>query len=228
MAKIRKQVLGVISGAVGDVLFRVIDGNAYVGTRPISFTPGTDALSVARRERFSMATKFSRTINSIPELKTIWKAVTPSRLTQYNMIVKINYHNVQHNAVTELVKLVPEIGFQLTASGIDINPERLRVDIDSVASNAGINLTNEQFFKLVGVFHLSNPVNEQAAPHAFMRVVSEDTPIDLENPFSYQITFMNQVSQLVEQYQVRKVFLTLLTLDINKNPVHYSNTFYNS
>jgi hypothetical protein len=228
MAQLKKQVLGTISGAVGDVLFRVMNGNTYVGTKPSSFMPGMDTASINRRMRFSMATKFARSVNSVPELKAIWKNVTPSRLSQYNMMVKINYHNVQHNSVSNLIKLVPEIGFELNVSSIDITPVRLRVDIDSVASNAGINPATEQFFKLVGVFHLSNPVNEQNAPHVFMRIISEDTPIDLENPVNYQIPFLNQVSQLVDQYQDRKAFLTLLTLDINKNPVHYSNTFFNN
>lgn len=228
MAKIRKQVLGIISGAVGDVLFRVKSGVAYVGTKPISFIPGTDSASVLRRSRFTMATKFSRAINSVPELKSIWKEVTPSRLTQYNMIVKFNYHNVQPDAVSNLVKLVPDIGFSVNISDVSISASELGVQIASVSANAGIDPATELYFKLVGVLHLSNPIDESTYPHAFMRVVSEESPLDLENPLIYNISFMDQVNQLIEQYQVHKVFLTLLTLDINKNPVHYSNTFFNT
>lgn len=73
MAKLIKQVLGKVSGAVGDVLFRVRAGNNYVGTRPASYMPGTDAKSVARRQRFALANKFAKAVNIIPPLKSLWK-----------------------------------------------------------------------------------------------------------------------------------------------------------
>ena len=46
MARIKKTILGRISGAVGDVLFRQMHGNNYVGTRPNSFMPGKDENSI--------------------------------------------------------------------------------------------------------------------------------------------------------------------------------------
>lgn len=228
MAQLKKQVLGTISGAVGDILFRVMNGNTYVGTRPASFIPGTDEASVARRLRFAVATKLCRSINSVPELKKIWKDVTPSKLTQYNMMVRINYHNVSHTQVSDFIKLVPDIGFSVNVTSIIIDSSNLEVDIQGVAANSGIDPVSELYFKLVGVLVLSNPTDTQLAPYVFLRITTNDSALDLLNPMNYQVAFMDQVSQLIAQYQVHKVFLTLLTLDVNKNPVHYSNTFFNS
>jgi hypothetical protein len=228
MARLKKQVLGTVSGAVGDILFRVRNGNTFVGTRPASFMPGMDTASVNRRMRFALTTKLCRTINSVPELKTIWRAVTPSRLTQYNMMVKLNYNNVSHNNVSGFIKLVPEIGFGVTVTSIIIDSANLEVELQSIGTNSGIDPVTETYFKLAGVMVLSDPTDPQNAPFTFMRVIFEDAPLDISNPLNFQVAFMDQISQLISQYQVQQVFLTLLTLDINKNPVQYSNTFFNS
>ena len=68
MANLRKKVLGTVSGAVGDILFRTKNGRNYIGTRPLSFVPGKDEKSVARRKRFAMATRLAKQINSIYKL----------------------------------------------------------------------------------------------------------------------------------------------------------------
>ena len=62
MADLRKKVLGTVSGSVGDILFRVRNGKNYLGTKPLSFMPGTDENSIQRRKRFAMATRLAKPI----------------------------------------------------------------------------------------------------------------------------------------------------------------------
>ena len=229
MANLSKKVLGTVSGAVGDILFRAKNGKNYVGTRPLSFIPGRDENSVARRQRFAMATRLARPINSIYQLKSVWRNFTPAGLSPYNMIVKSNYINVQPDSVSDLVRLVPDIGFSVQINNMIVDENHLNVTIAGLTSNSGIDPLVELNFQMVGVMHLSNPVNiEQQVGHSFMRLVTDEQVLALNTEINFDLTFYDQTSQLIAQYQDRRVFLTLLTLDVNKQVVHYSNTFFNN
>jgi hypothetical protein len=227
MANLRKKVLGTVSGAVGDILFRAKNGKNYVGTRPLSFIPGKDEKSVARRERFSLTTRLAKPINSIYKLKSLWKSVTPDGLSPYNQIVKANYNNVQSDSIGDQVKLVPDIGFTVQIHAIDVDQNRLRVTLNGITSSSGINPAIELHFQLVGVMHLSNPVNIENESHVFLRLLSDEITLALNTEIDITVNFFDQTSQLISQYQDRKAYLTILTLDADKNVVNYSNTFFN-
>ena len=228
MADLRKKVLGTVSGAVGDILFRAKNGRNYVGTRPLSFTPGTDEKSVARRKRFGMATRLARPINSIYRLKSLWKAVAPVPLHSYNMIVRANYNSVGPDSISNTIKLVPEIGYSVQFSEFTLNVNRMRVALDGLTSASGINPSVEIYCQLVGIIHLSNPVDTEKEPHVFIPVVSIEQALALNIEITDDIIFQDVISQLLAMYQDRKAFLTLLTLDTDRNVIHYSNTFFNN
>ncbi|MDP2364841.1 MAG: hypothetical protein Q8M94_13870 [Ignavibacteria bacterium] len=228
MADLRKKVLGTVSGAVGDLLFRAKNGKNYVGTKPLSFIPGKDEKSIARRQRFAMATRLSKPINSIYKLKSLWKSVTPVGLSPYNQIVKSNYSNVQSDSIGDLVKLVPDIGFSVQIITIDVDQNRLRATINGLTFNSGIDPSVELYFQMVGIMHLSNPSDVDNESHAFLRLVSDEQPLALNTELDIIVNFYDQTSQLISQYQDRKAFLSLLTLDTDRNVINYSNTFFSS
>lgn len=226
MANLRKKVLGTVSGAVGDILFRTKHGRNYVGTRPLSFTPGTDEKSIARRKRFGMATRLARPINSIYRLKSIWKAAAPVPLHSYNMIVRANYSSVGSDSISDTIKLVPEIGFSVQSNNLALDENHMRVTLQGLTSVSGINPAVEVFCQIVGIIHLSNPVDPEKESHVFIPVVSIEQALALNTEINDDIIFQDIISQMIAMYQDSKAFLTLLTLDTDRNVVHYSNTFF--
>ena len=228
MANLRKKVLGTVSGAVGDILFRAKNGKNYVGTRPISFIPGTDEKSVSRRKRFAIATRLAKPINSIYLLKSLWRTVTPLGLSPFNQIVRSNYTNVQPDSIGDLVKLVPDIGFSVQANSFTVDANRLRVTLTGLTSGSGINPAVELLIQFVGVMHLSNPIDEKQEGHSFLRLVADEQSLALNTEITLDLVFHDQTTQLIALYQDRKAFLTLLTLDAGKQVINYSNAFCNS
>ena len=114
MAELNKTVLGRLSGAVGDVVFRQRNGKNYVGTKPAPFMPGDDPASVARRERFAITGKLAKAINSIAIIKSLWKESTPSGLSPYLYMVQLNYPHIVDGAVSNSAYAVsPLIGGQI-------------------------------------------------------------------------------------------------------------------
>lgn len=228
MADLRKKVLGTVSGAVGDLLFRERNGKNYLGTKPSSFMPGMDEKSISRRKRFALATRLAKPINSISQLKSIWKTVAAPGLSPYNQIVKANYRNTQADSIGDMVKLSPELGFSVQATAIGIDENHLRITLDGITASSGIDPAVEIYFQIAGVAHLSNPLNEENDAHTFVRLLSEEQSLVLDTEINFNINFYDRLSQMIAQYNNRKVFLILLTLDADRNVVNYSNTFFNS
>ena len=228
MADLRKKVLGTVSGSVGDILFRVRNGKNYLGTKPLSFMPGTDENSIQRRKRFAMATRLAKPINSIYPLKSLWKQAAPSPLSSFNMIVRTNYNSVQSDAISDTVNVVPDIGFSIRFSSIAIDENHFRISIDAITSGSGINPAVELNFQLAGILHLSNPLDPTQEGHRFLQLLSDEQTVVLNTELNFEIVFQDKLSQLVAMYQDRKVFLTLLTLNVDNQVVNYSNTFFNT
>jgi len=84
------------------------------------------------------------------------------------------------------------------------------------------------YLQMVGLMHLSSPGDEMGASHTLVRLVSNEQAMVLNAAINFDIIFNDQTSQLIAKYQDRKAFLTLLTLDANKQVINYSNTFFNS
>jgi hypothetical protein len=224
MAELNKTVLGRLSGAVGDVVFRQRSGKNFVGTKPSSFIPGNDPASVARRERFALAIQFAGSINSVSELKSVWKKSTPSGLSPFNHMIQINYHSIVNNEVSDIATLGPKPDFGVSASSISLSSAVLQVDLNAIGSLTGINSSIEQSVQMASLVCLSDPTSEDLNPNAFIGKVSGIQAISLVTPLSFTIDLSPLDSALYDKFQNHKGLFLLYTLDAESNVVKHSNT----
>lgn len=225
MARIKKEILGKVSGTLGDLTFRQRNGKSYVSTRPISFRTSNDPASIERRSKFKLSVKLSQAIYSIDELKYIWTKETSGNKLPFNYITQINYPFVGNGVLTGIVKLVPSIGFNVSNPVVVYNQNDIVVNTDALGNNSGINATIETKVKLLSVFNLSNPIDNSLDEYTFLNLVSTPQGTDLEQVNSFTLNLSNIDSQFMGMYQNHKGYFVLITLDENNNIVHYSNTF---
>ena len=224
MAQLKKTVLGKVSGAVGDIVFRERDGKNYIGLRPDSFIPGTDPASVARRQRFLLTLKTGSSINSIDKLKSLWKEVTPSGLSPFNYIVKTNYRFVSSTDLTNLLQLTPDNGFGFAITDNYVDRTHVEVTINPIGSNAGINVALEPNIMMISLVFLTSPVDLSLAPYSLIAVSSASQATNLATELTIDTNLTNQQQQAFDKYQITKTFVALVTLDADGIPVHYSST----
>ena len=186
MAQLKKTVLGKVSGAVGDIVFRQRDGLNYIGLRPGSFTPGTDPASVARRARFALAAKASVSVNRIPALKSLWAGVLTNGISPYNYIFKTNYKYVTSSTISDLLKIVPDNGFGVTVADNNVDRTRVRAMVEAIGTNAGINTTLETTIMMASLVFLSSPVDESVGAYSLLSVVSPSQPIKSCTRFNFR------------------------------------------
>ncbi len=225
MAKFRKEILGKVSGSLGDITFRQRNGKSYLSTRPESFIPGMDENSIARRGKFSLSIKLAKAINTIPNLKVIWLKDTPQGASVFNHIMRTNYPMVSSTDLTGLVKLVPSLGFNVNNPVVVLGPSEVKVNLDAIGNSTDINITAENSLKIVSVVYLSNPSDSSMKKDEFLTFVSESKVIDLSAPLEFNISLSDVESQMFAIYQNRKGFFAVVTFDAAGNVIHYSNTF---
>ncbi len=226
MAKLFKSVLGKPSGAVGDVLFRYKNGKSFIGTRPVSYMPGTDAASVNRRNRFGITAKFSQAVNSLPAFKSLWDNVTPNNISPYNGIFKASYPFVTPVDVSSSAQIVPQLfGFNVTTTNVSVDGATVEVEIDPIGNNAGIDPVIEKYIQLGVVIKNSGATMETLPKMLFLPLDSEKTPLNLVNPMSFTITLSDQDREVYSLYDSHVSFLAFVTLDELGKAVHYSDGF---
>jgi hypothetical protein len=224
MAELKKKVLGQVTGAVGDMVFRERYGLNYISTRPTSFMPGMDPASIARRGRFALTAKTSVSINRIAELKALWSAAAPSGKSGYNYIFQSNYAFISPSDVTDLLKIVPDNGFGITITGNTINNTSVQAVIGPLGIKAGINATLEAELMMTCVEFLSDPIDESVGAYSLLSLTSGKVPTTLTDPITFDADLTSQQSLVFDKYQTYKVFIAVLTLDATGKPVHYSSS----
>lgn len=224
MAELRKAILGQVSGALGDIVFREKGSLNYLATRPASFIPGTDPASIARRARFALTAKTSVSINRILELKTLWANAFSNGMSPFNYIFKTNYRFVTASTISDLLKIVPDNGFGVTITEGTVDRTRIRVVTDPIGDNTGIDPLLEPDIMLAGIIFLSSPVGESLDPYSLLSVISATQSTKLTDPLTFDANLTNQQQVIFDSYQVTKAFVALVTLDSVGIPVHYSST----
>ncbi len=225
MAEMTKSILGKVSGSLGDITFRLRDGKSILSTRPVSFVPGRDPASVARRQRFRLSIKLAQAVNSIEEIKPLWAADTAPRASAFNRIMRVNYPALSAAGPSEFVRLTPSLGFSVKNPAFTPGTSGFTVGMDAIGDQTGIDPAAEPSLKLASVVYLGNPGDEMMQPYTFLRFVSEAKATDLAAALEFTFPLGDVETRLLETYQDKMGFFVLLALDTAGHVVHHSDTF---
>lgn len=225
MATINEELLGKLNGSLGNIVIKNNKGKRYVASKPISFMPGSDPESVARRDKFAITGRLSKRIYNINYLKAIWKKRASGNTSPFNLITKTNYPYVSSSSLSDQVTLVPSGGLEIAASSFQMNPSGVQVIIDAIGTDKGIDSIAESKIILVSLIYLHNPIEKPDTSDAFISLISDAQDTSLSTQLIFDIPLSYQESNLFNKYWGKKGFFCLLTLDPDDNPMHYSSTF---
>jgi hypothetical protein len=224
MATLNKSVLGKISGALGDLVFRQMNGENFVRLRPKSFIPGTDEASVNRRNKFRFASKFASSVDNLSELRQVWEEYAPAK-SPFKSLFSSNYPYIDPAGQPASLKVTPQSGFGTSTSLITVSPVEIQAELNPLGDRIGIDTSVETSVMLLGVLHLYNPLDVNSPAYQFINIISEELPLQTDSPLVFSVPLMNQETELYNLYGGREVYLALVTLDDEGNVIHFSNTF---
>ncbi len=225
MATLNKQVIGKLSGTIGDLVFRQRNGKNIISSRPKSPKPTNDPKVLARRSKFKLSVQLAKSINSIPQLSEQWKAKAPEGFSPFNYMVKFNYDFIDPDSIPGLIYMSPVRGFDVNNPSVTFNADSIAVNVDAIGNNDIIDINNETSVILAAVLYLDNPSDENSAPNFFISLASNSQSLVTDTALTFNMSLSDIEAQVIAIYQDKKPFLALLTLDGEGKVVHNSNTF---
>jgi|SRR5690606_5003198 len=224
MASLKKKILGSVSGALGDVVFRERKGNNIIAVRPASFKTPLDAQSVERRGKFTMATKLARAVYVSSDLKSLWQSAAPSGTSPFNYLVKQNYFSVNSASPGSSIKMVPAGGFTFTSSEAVQDSTGFSLTINALGTNNGIDTNVEVNLQVYSILFMGSPTDDNVAPFTFLTLSSDIKPLTLDNPVTFATPLISSQTVLYNQYSDYMTYFALVTLDSQGKVIHYSIT----
>lgn len=98
MATLKGEVFGRLSGKIGKVVARRVNGKTVISERPDHYKETTSEEAKNIRSRFSIAVEFSSYICSIALLKAVWNYNRKKHSNAFNMMQSFNIKSVGDNA----------------------------------------------------------------------------------------------------------------------------------
>lgn len=224
MAELKGNVLGKITGTIGNLVGRVRSGKNYLASRPGSFLPGDDPGSVARRERFKLSVQFAKSLIQLGDLKFVWDDNSPSGISAYNFIVQSNYKFFENDLPSSSNIIVPPNGFSISTNQFQLSPTALHVELLLLGDSAPFDPAVEKNLRLYSLFSLYEPLNPDFDAYGFIPLFSGKQVFQTSADTIFDIPIPQYHQSLIAKYQNKKVFIALLTLDENDKPVRYSIT----
>ena len=229
MAHIINELTGRVRGKVGNLVYRITNGNTSLCALPTNRKIDNTPAAVVRKSKFRIVVKFAKAVNSLLSLKYFWKIFSEETIdlkkSAFNKMVKKNYSRISDTTVLDTAYMVPSFGFNADASEVAITDTAITVDIDPLGTLTGIDLNVETQVDVQCVVCLTAPVAPDEKPVSFFSGMSGKITLSLTNPLTFSIPLVDSQSGLINAYSGKKVFLALVTYDANGIPVKYSNTF---
>ena len=224
MAELKGNVLGKVTGTIGNLVGRVRSGKNYLASRPGSFMPGDDADSVARRERFKLSVQFAKSLIILDDLKSVWDNNAPSGISAYNFIVQSNYKYFENDLPSSSNIIVPPNGFNISTNQFQISQTALHVELLPLGDSAPFDPAVEKNLRLYSLFSLYDPLNPDLDAYGFIPLFSAKQSFQISSNLTFDISIPSYNQSLIAKCQNKKVFIALLTLDENDKPKRYSIT----
>lgn len=229
MAHIINELTGRVRGKVGNLVYRITNGNTSLCSLPTNRVIDNSPMAVVRKNKFRIVVKFAKAINSLLSLKHFWKLFTDesvdAKKSAFNKMTKKNYPYVTDTTVLDTAYMVPYYGFNADASEVVITDQAITVSLEVLGSLTGIDTNIEKNIAVECVVCLSSPGDPNLKPFVFFAAESPKVVLSLTNPLNFSIELLDPQSVQISDYAAKKIFLALVTFDVDGNPVRYSNTF---
>ncbi|MCB9210973.1 MAG: hypothetical protein H6609_16525 [Ignavibacteriales bacterium] len=141
MAKVNQSVIGKLSGKLGDLVFRQMNGKTFISTRPKNYKPTKSKKAVSNRNSFSQINLFASTINKNETLKHIWLNAKIDAQSAYTKITKTNLKLSLNDGIDIKNIIVPKSKLFIDII-ISLNKSDLKISCNKNSFDTITNKTN--------------------------------------------------------------------------------------
>ncbi len=222
MAILNGNVIGNLSGRLGNLSARTVDGKTIMAARPSSFNVNYSPAVLEVRQKFSVTVGLAKSILSLDTLAAIWKQVKGSGISVFNTIFKSNF---TYSAVgkTTVDNIITPGGFSLpvdtAAVALDkVTASILALNTESVFAPEEVNLSAN------AIVCFTDPTNPDDEPYQLIALNKEVAGFNFGQAYDLQLDFDVKQKLAAAKYTKSILYLSVATKTADGKVIQYSST----
>ncbi len=223
MAIVNGNVLGNLSGKLGNLSARTVDGHTVLAARPSSFNASQDPAVLQVRQKFSVTAKFASAILALTSLVSIWKKVRNVASSVFNEIFQSNFAYSSIEKPTEQNILAPE-GFPLQIAVAAVAADKITATIP-ILNTASVFGADEVNLSANAIVCYYDPVNAENEPFKIISLSKEVAAHNFAQTYDLEIDLNATQKNTAAKYQHSILYVCVVTKTSDGKVVQNSGTY---
>ncbi len=226
MAIVNGSVLGNLSGRLGNLAARTVEGRTILAARPSSFNVNYSAAAVAVRKKFAVTGNFAKNIIALSALAEIWESVKGTGISAFNTIFKQNYQysGSDHSTVDNII--TPG-GFVMDVQNPAIGANDITADI-SALNTVSVFTPEEVDLTVSALVTFYNPANPEDPQYQVISLSKNEAGFDFTAAYALDLPLNVLQAAIAAKYQNSILYLCVASKNAAGKVVQYSATFSNN
>ncbi len=213
MATRRKNVLGPLSGRLGNTITRIRYGKEVVYTLPEKVNVSSSNAAKTARRKFGLTVNFAKFINSIPALSAVWHTVKIPGTNSYQRLIKNNVKLTGENNLT-LNNIITPPGILPGLLRCSYKDEIISLEIDS-------SLSSSVPFEIHIIFYFYEPGEIKLKKFSLEYIHNELNDFDLNTVTQVSLSLNMYQKSLFDKYYHCILYAALTS---SKGKIKWSST----
>ena len=223
MAIVNGNVIGNLSGKLGNLSARTVDGRTVLAARPSSFNASQEPAVLTVRQKFSVTAKFASAILALASLVSIWKKVRNVASSVFNEIFQSNFAYSSIEKPTEQNILAPE-GFPLQIAVAAVAADKVTATIP-ILNTASVFGADEVNLSANAIICYYDPANAEDEPFKIISLSKEVAAHNFAQTYDLEIDLNATQKNTSAKYQHSILYVCVVTKTAEGKVVQNSSTF---
>lgn len=223
MAIVNGNVIGNLSGKLGNLSARTVDGRTVLAARPSSFNASQEPAVLTVRQKFSVTAKFASAILALTALVSIWKKVRNVASSVFNEVFQSNFAYSSIEKPTEQNIIAPE-GFPLQIAVAAVAADKITATIP-VLITASVFGADEVNLSANAIVCYYDPANAEDEPFKIISLSKEVAAHNFAQTYDLEIDLNATQKNTAAKYQHSILYVCVVTKTAEGKVVQNSSTF---
>ncbi len=223
MAIVNGNVIGNLSGKLGNLSARTVNGKTILAARPSSFNASQDPACLAVRSKFAVTAKFASKVISLPALTTIWKKVQNVSNSIFNEVFQSNFPYSSGERPT-VDNIITPGGFSIPVQAATVLSDNLTVELLAL-NTAAVFTPAEVNLSANGLVCYYNPTNPADPAFQIIALNTEVETYNFTQTYELNIAFNVNQQAVAAKYQNSILFFSVASKTSDDKVVQNSATY---
>ena len=223
MAIVNGNVIGNLSGKLGNLSARTVDGRTVLAARPSSFNASQEPAVLTVRQKFSVTAKFASAILALTALVSIWKKVRNVASSVFNEVFQSNFAYSSIEKPTEQNIIAPE-GFPLQIAVAAVAADKITATIP-ILNTASVFGADEVNLSANAIVCYHDPANAEDEPFKIISLSKEVAAHNFAQSYDLEIDLNATQKNTAAKYQHSILYVCVVTKTAEGKVVQNSSTF---